>query len=194
MAVPATQERIVEAAYALVAKYGPARTSVEDVAVAAGVSRATMYRYFPGGRSELIDEVVTYEYRLFFLRLYEAISDAETLEEVMELGLRTAHRAIEDHDVLQMILRTEPEILEPALRAQSSETRALVAWFLTPYLERHELAPGVEVAQAADFLARMVLSYVGAAGRWDLDDPAQLTELVRKELLSGIAPPASTDR
>ena len=153
-----------------------------------------MYRYVPGGRAELIDEVVTYEYRLFFLRLYEAISDAETLEEVMELGLRTAHRAIEDHDVLQMILRTEPEILEPALRAQSSETRELVAWFLTPYLERHELAPGVEVAQAADFLARMVLSYVGAAGRWNLDDPAQLTELVRGELLSGIVPQVPADR
>jgi AcrR family transcriptional regulator len=194
VAVPATKERIVEAAYALVARFGPARTSIEDVAVAAGVSRATMYRYFPGGRAELIDEVVTYEYRLFFLRLYEAISDAETLEEVMELGLRTAHRAIEDHDVLQMILRTEPEILEPALRAQSSETRELVAWFLTPYLERHELAPGVEVAQAADFLARMVLSYVGAAGRWDLDDPAQLTELVRGELLSGIVPQVPADR
>lgn len=194
MAVPATKERIVEAAYALVARFGPARTSIEDVAVAAGVSRATMYRYFPGGRAELIDEVVTYEYRLFFLRLYEAISDAETLEEVMELGLRTAHRAIEDHDVLQMILRTEPEILEPALRAQSSETRELVAWFLTPYLERHELAPGVEVAQAADFLARMVLSYVGAAGRWNLDDPAQLTELVRGELLSGIVPQVPADR
>jgi len=194
VAVPATKERIVEAAYALVARFGPARTSIEDVAVAAGVSRATMYRYFPGGRAELIDEVVTYEYRLFFLRLYEAISDAETLEEVMELGLRTAHRAIEDHDVLQMILRTEPEILEPALRAQSSETRELVAWFLTPYLERHELAPGVEVAQAADFLARMVLSYVGAAGRWNLDDPAQLTELVRGELLSGIVPQVPADR
>ena len=194
MAVPATKERIVEAAYALVARFGPSRTSIEDVAVAAGVSRATMYRYFPGGRAELIDEVVTYEYRLFFLRLYEAISDAETLEEVMELGLRTAHRAIEDHDVLQMILRTEPEILEPALRAQSSETRELVAWFLTPYLERHELAPGVEVAQAADFLARMVLSYVGAAGRWNLDDPAQLTELVRGELLSGIVPQVPADR
>ena len=194
MAVPATKERIVEAAYALVARFGPSRTSIEDVAVAAGVSRATMYRYFPGGRAELIDEVVTYEYRLFFLRLYEAISDAETLEEVIELGLRTAHRAIEDHDVLQMILRTEPEILEPALRAQSSETRELVAWFLTPYLERHELAPGVEVAQAADVLARMVLSYVGAAGRWNLDDPAQLTELVRGELLSGIVPQVPADR
>ena len=194
MAVPATKERIVEAAYALVARFGPSRTSIEDVAVAAGVSRATMYRYFPGGRAELIDEVVTYEYRLFFLRLYEAISDAETLEEVIELGLRTAHRAIEDHDVLQMILRTEPEILEPALRAQSSETRELVAWFLTPYLERHELAPGVEVAQAADFLARMVLSYVGAAGRWNLDDPDQLTELVRGELLSGIVPQVPADR
>ena len=183
-----TREAIIEAAYACLARSGPARTSIEDVAKEADVSRATVYRYFAGGRNDIIDAVVTWEYRRFFLRLYEAVRDCETLEEVMESGLMVAHRAIKDHAVLQMILKTEPEALEPAIRAESAPSREMVAEFITPYLERHELRPGTDVSQAADFLARMVLSYMGSPGRWDLSNEAEVSRLVRGELLAGIVP------
>jgi hypothetical protein len=50
----------------------------------------------------------------------------------------------------------------------------------------------VDLEEAADFLARMVLSYMSAPGRWDLDDPDQVAQLVRAELLAGvIAGPAA---
>ena len=186
-----TREQIIEAGYACVARYGVTRTSVEDVAQAAGVSRATMYRYF-ANRSDLIDAVVTYEYRRFFLALYEALSGAETLEEVMERGLMEAHRRLEEHEVLQMILVNEPEVLEPAMTAESAPTLSYVADFLVPYLERHELRPGVDVIEAADFLGRMLLSYMGAPGRWDLADVVQVSALVRVELLAGIVPGPAT--
>ena len=48
------------------------------------------------------------------------------------------------------------------------------------------MAEGVDLKEAADFLARMVLSYMSAPGRWDLDDPAQVAQLVRAELLAGV--------
>ena len=48
------------------------------------------------------------------------------------------------------------------------------------------LAPGVDLDAAADFLARMVLSYISAPGRWDLEDPDQVARLVRFELLAGV--------
>ena len=47
-----------------------------------------------------------------------------------------------------------------------------------------EQGPDVDVA--ADFLARMVLSYISSPGRWDLNDPDQVALLVRSELLAGI--------
>lgn len=191
--VPDTREQIIEAGYACIARYGVARTSVEDVAQAAGVSRATMYRYF-ASRSDLVDAVVTWEYRRFFLRLYEAVSGAETLEEVMERGLMVARRSLDEHEVLQMVLVTEPEVLEPAMSAESAPTLAYVSEFLIPYLERHELRPGVDVEEAADFLGRMLLSYMGAPGRWDLEDPDQVSQLVRAELLSGIVPEPARQR
>ena len=48
------------------------------------------------------------------------------------------------------------------------------------------MAEGPELDLAAEFLARMVLSYIGSPGRWDLNDPDQVALLVRSELLAGI--------
>jgi AcrR family transcriptional regulator len=169
-----------------VARWGLAKTTVEDAARAAGVSRATVYRYFPGGRDELIGAVVGWEFARFFRRLYDEVHEAETLEEVMEHGLVFAHNAILDHEVLQRILQTEPEILVPRLTVEANETHTLIAAFLVPYLVRHGMVEGAELDAAADFLARMVLSYIGSPGRWDLNDPEQVARLVRAELLAGI--------
>jgi len=184
----AVRQRILQATYDCVARWGLSKTTVEDAANEARLSRATVYRYFPGGREELINAVVGWEYAAFFLRLYEEVRDAESLEEVIERGLMFAHRAIREHEVLQRILLTEPDRLLPQLSVESAGTEKLIAAFLVPYLERHPLAPGVAVPEAADFLARMVLSYIAAPGRWDLDDPAQVARLVRAELLGGILP------
>ena len=61
-----------------------------------------------------------------------------------------------------------------------------MAAFLSPYLVRHGMAEGADLEVAADFLARMILSYISSPGRWDLDDPEQVALLVRSELLAGI--------
>ena len=187
----AVRQGILVATYACVARWGLSKTTVEDAAREAGVSRATVYRYFPGGRDELMSAVVSWEYARFFTRLYEEVQSAASLEEVMERGLSFAGRAIKEHEVLQRILQTEPDVLLPRLTTEAQSTQELVAAFLVPYLTRHELAPGVVLAEAADFLARMVLSYISSPGRWDLDDPSQLARLVRAELLAGIVPPAA---
>jgi len=54
---PEVRERLLQATYSCVARWGLAKTTVEDAAREAGVSRATVYRYFPGGRDELISAV-----------------------------------------------------------------------------------------------------------------------------------------
>jgi AcrR family transcriptional regulator len=186
------RQRILQATYDCVARWGLSKTTVEDAAREAGLSRATVYRYFPGGREELINSVVSWEYTRFFTRLYAEFQECESLEEVMERGLSFARRAIVQHEVLQRILKTEPEVLLPQLTVKADGTKELIAAFLVPYLSQHELAPGVELIEAADFLARMVLSYISAPGRWDLDDEEQVARLVRAELLAGIVPPGAT--
>jgi hypothetical protein len=69
-------------------------------------------------------------------------------------------------------------------------TLPFIADFLHPYLRREaeagRLRPGVDLDRASDYLARAILSLIGAHGRWDLTDPAQVDSLVRTELLAGI--------
>lgn len=180
----------MEATYRCIARWGLAKTTVADAAREAGVSRATVYRAFPGGREELVDATISWEVTAFFQRLYDEVHDAPTLEAVLERGLPVARRAIRGHQVLQRILETEPEVLLPVLSVESDRILALIAQFLLPYLERHGVVAGVDMEEAAGFLSRMVLSYISSPGRWDLDDPAQVGRLVRAELLAGIAPPS----
>jgi AcrR family transcriptional regulator len=182
----ASRQEIIEATYACVARSGLSKTTVEDAAREAGVSRATVYRLFPGGREELLDATVAWATLEFFLRLYEEVQDAATLEEVMERGIVFAHRAILEHEVLQRVLQTEPEKLLPALTVESNRIRSGIAAFLVPYLEERGIAEGVDPDEASDFLARMLLSYMGQPGRWDLEDPDQVARLVRSELLAGV--------
>ena len=72
---PDVRERLLQATYDCVARWGLAKTTIEDAAREAGVSRATVYRYFPGGRDELLSAVVGWEFSRFFLRLYEEVSE-----------------------------------------------------------------------------------------------------------------------
>ena len=55
--VSALDERILDAATALVARWGVTKTSLADVAKEAGCSRATLYRSFPGGKQQLFAAV-----------------------------------------------------------------------------------------------------------------------------------------
>jgi AcrR family transcriptional regulator len=159
---------------------------VEDVARQAEVSRATVYRVFPGGRDELLDAAVSWATVDFFANLALQVEGASSLEEVMERGITFAHRSIVDHEVLQRVMQNEPEKLLPALTVESTRVRQWIAAFLTPYLEQRGVLQGIDLGEAADFLARMVLSYIVAPGRWDLDDPDQVAQLVRSELLAGV--------
>ena len=178
------RQRIIEATYACVARRGMAKTTVEDVAREAGISRATVYRAFPGGRDELMDATVSWAVFDFFAKLYDRIQGATDLEEVMERGIMFAHRSIVEHEVLQRVMQTEPDTLLPALTVESIRIREGIAQVLAPFVVDRGLAPGVDLGDAADFLARMVLSYISAPGRWDLDDPDQVARLVRFELLA----------
>jgi len=180
------RDRILAAAYACIARYGIAKTTVEDVARESGLSRASVYRTFPGGRDQLIRDVVAWEIERFFAELAHAVADADGFEEVVEAALLHAHRAITEHEVLQKLLMTEPERLLPAINVETSRFLPLIAAFAEPYLARETLRPGIDRREAAEYVARMVVSHIGAQGRWDLNDPDQVKALVRAEILAGI--------
>lgn len=184
------RQRLLDSTYVCVARFGLAKTTIEDVVKESGVSRATIYRQFPGGRDELLRETVGWEIGRYFIRLADHVQDAADLAGLLEDGLVFARRTLLEHELLQKILVTEPERLLGLLSTEATKTLPFIADFLLPYLAREQragrLRDGVDLDRAADYLARAVLSLIGAPGRFDLEDPAQVESLVRRELLGGI--------
>jgi AcrR family transcriptional regulator len=178
--------RIIEGTYACVARHGIAATSIEEAAHESGVSRATVYRYFPGGRDELISAVITWETLRFFSRLAEAVGDAPDIETSLVEAVIFAHRAIAQHAVLQKVLDAEPGLLLPKLTVESAHLIELIGLWLVGRFEGHGLPAGLAAHDAADFVARMLLSFISSPGRWDLADRVQVATLVRSEMMAGL--------
>jgi AcrR family transcriptional regulator len=186
------RDRLLAATYRCVARFGLAKTTVEDVVKESGLSRATIYRQFPGGRDELLLETVGWELGNYFTRLADHVRDAPDLVQLLEQGLVFAQGSVAEHVVLRKILDTEPERLLALLTVESAKTLPFIADFLHPYLVREaaagRLRDGVDLDldRSAEYLARCILSLINAPGRWDFTDPAQVRDVVRNELLGGI--------
>ena len=89
-------ERILTAARRLVVQQGARRLSLTDVATLAGVSRPTVYRYFPT-KEDLLTALGKLEYRRLNLAMQEAISGVSGLER-LEVAV----------DVVAAFLREQP--------------------------------------------------------------------------------------
>jgi AcrR family transcriptional regulator len=181
-----TRTRIIQAAHERVLVDGVARTSIESVAQHAGLSRATIYRYFPGGREELTAAVVSWEVGRFVEQVQADGADAAGLADWLSLRLQAARRRIGEHEVLQRALAEEADQVLPPLVTVMPILQGMLRDELAERLEGEELRPGVDRGEAADLLARMLLSFMGTAGVWRLDDPAEVDRLVRTQLLAGV--------
>ncbi len=186
---PDARQRILQATYSCVARHGLAKTTVDDVARQSGLSRATIYRYFPGGRDQLVRDVISWETGRFAERMTAAVGGAGDLGQLLARTLVVGHRMVSEHEVLQKILETEPDRLLPQLTLEGGRVIAMIAAFIAPHVGDHPLPPGVGPVTAADYLARLLMSVVLAPGSWDLSDPEQVEDLVQVELLGGLSPP-----
>ena len=183
----AIEDRVVEAALRCIARWGVAKTTLDDVARDAGCSRATVYRAFPGGKDALLTAVVEAELRRFGAGLHAAVAGVDDLEDLLVAGITYACRFAAGHDALNFLVAHEPEVVLPRISFhQADDVLRTVSAFAAPYLERH-LAPGVDAYRAAEWLSRIVLSYVcSPSPAVDMQDEESVRRLVRAFVLPGL--------
>lgn len=184
------RERLFEAALSLVQVDGLDGLTVDAVARAAGVSRATVYRQLPGGRDQLIADTVAWEVGRFLDRATEVAEQGDDLEERLERFLVAARRGVDQHDVLQRVLEHDREEVLPSLGEVLPIVVGVLRAWLVPQLAAEPLRPGQTVDAASDYVARMLVSFLGSAGGWDLEDAEERRRLVRGELLAGVVQPS----
>ncbi len=184
-----SREDAFEATLACVAEGGLKGFTVEDVARRAGVSRATIYRTFPGGRDQLVAETVTWEVGRFFTRLAGAVAAAPDFRTRVELGLAHAHRELAEHAAFQQAMATDSGELLSRLSETGPMVVAVIRAYLEPLLAEEDLVDGVTAAEAADHLARLIGSFIVDEGDWDLGDPDDRRDLVDRWLLAGVLAP-----
>ena len=186
--VPSSRHRIgiIDATLVCLARQGTVKTTVDDIARAAGVSRATVYRVFPGGRDELLAAVVDTEMARLFSALGVRLGEARDLTEALVGGIVEASTRIRGHEALAYLVEHEPGVVLGHLAFDESDRLLTTASrFTAPFLARW-MSPA-EAGRVAEWATRIVLSYaIAPSADMDLTDAGRATRLVETFMLPGI--------
>lgn len=182
----APRVRIVDAMLRCVSRQGIHKTTVDEVAREAGISRTTLYRLFPGGKDAVLAAVVETEMARLYSALAVAMGEAQDLEDVLVSGMVEAAHRLGGHRALGYLIEHEPGVVLPHLCfAQLGRVLAAASTFAAPFFARW-LEPD-QALRAAEWAARIVLTYVAnPTERVTLSDPADARHLVRTFVVPGI--------
>jgi AcrR family transcriptional regulator len=184
-----TPERILRAAEKCIRHWGIGRVSMNDVALQAGVSRGSVYRYF-ADRDALVQAVLE--------RVAEAhVAEAEpAVRRQRSLAAKVAEAAVFVRlladDERRLGLHEHPG--EPALATlQLAATPTMFArWvdFWIPFLDEArahgELRADLDLRQAAEWIMRILISLVTVPSvTVNLDDAQQLRGFIEDHLVHG---------
>ena len=181
-----TRGRIVDATLRCLARQGLAKTTVDDIAREATLSRATLYRTFPGGKDAIVAAVVESEVGRLFSSLAVVMGEPDDLEDVLVAGMVDAARHLGTHAALAYLLAHEPGVILRHLTFADLDRVLFVAGdFAAPFFARW-LSPDA-ASRAAEWAVRIVLAYVAdPAPNTDLADPGDTRALVRTFVMPGI--------
>ena len=139
-------------------RWGIDKVTIDDVARESGVSRATMYRMFPGGRDVIFEAHRVYELDKFFTRLLHQIEGASSLEDLLVRTVTCATRELRDDDHLALMLASEPGAVLGELTVEGLPRIIRVATaYLIPFAD--EFLPRPQSRALIDIVARLVISY-----------------------------------
>ncbi|NKY88714.1 TetR/AcrR family transcriptional regulator [Nocardia veterana] len=186
--------RVLDAACEQFALLGVRRSTMDDVARRANVSRITVYRRF-ATKDALVEQVILREYRRYFDQFLVEIRQARSAADRVVLGFVSSLRAIRANPIIGGLLALEPDMLVGTMIGDQGRTVAMVSEFVAGQLRREQRAGQVsteiDAELAAELMVRISASFLAIPSRLvDLDDEQQLADLARRYLVPMIEPPA----
>jgi len=170
---------VLDAAKRCCERWGVQKVTIDDIATDAGVSRATLYRLFPGGKDVLFDALRLRELEDFFTRMSADIDGHADLETLLVRMVVAATRELRDDRHLALMLAAEPgETLSQLTVAGIPRIVHVASQFLVPLVEQY--LPRRQSVQIVEVLSRLVISYfLAPSDVVDFGDTASARHFVR---------------
>ena len=105
--VASSEDRVLDAAKRCCERWGRPAT-VDDIAAEAGISCATLYRLFPGGKEVLYEALRRRDSSDFFIELQAHVATVDSLEELLVRIVVEATRQLRSDEHLQVMLASRP--------------------------------------------------------------------------------------
>jgi AcrR family transcriptional regulator len=167
------QERLLGAALDAATIHGIQKLAMGDVARRAGLSRQTLYRYYPS-KDALVAAVVAAQTTELIEQVVGAATVLDDPRSSLEAALVTALRLLRDHPLLDRLLTTEPEALLPLLTTEGSpamvQVRSIVELLVAERSPAAVRTDPVALRRFADVVTRLIISYAISAP----DDPPEV--------------------
>ena len=157
--VPATRDRILEGALLAMGRVGMRRLTMSDVSERSGLSRGTVYRYFPS-KEDLLAVLAEYERDRFSDGLRQALEGIPQEELSLDLVVEYIINYLRRHPALTLLIDTEPAFVLGFLSQQLPVFRRITEELIDPVMRNTvPVREGwVTVAELNERLLRVVLS------------------------------------
>jgi AcrR family transcriptional regulator len=187
-----TRTRLLDAAYEQFCRTGIQRSSMEDVARRANLSRITVYRRF-ATKDALVEQVIFREFRRYFEQFLTDITHAETAAERVVLGFTSSLRAIRGNPMIGGLIDAEPNLIAASMIGDDGRMVAAVRQFVAGQLRREQTAGNVSKNLDTDLVAEMMVRISASflaipSDIVDLDDHEQLSALAWQFLVPMLEP------
>lgn len=185
------RDRLVDAAEQCLRTKGIRATTVSEVAEAAGVSRGWLYRHFPD-KAQLLGAAIVRLNDAFWTESHATLADVDGLDRQIAAGVLRGRSAYESPGALVMKLRLdEPEEFAACAGAGVQGLVPDVAAFWRPYLreamERNEIHPDSDLAETAEWVARVIISLATVPGdTLNPDDLDGVLRHIRRYVMPGL--------
>jgi AcrR family transcriptional regulator len=153
-----TQERILDAAFEQIGEWGLGRTTVEDVARAAGLTRQTIYRYFPS-KDHLVTALLLREEDRLLDGAREAFAAQPELADALYEGILFCFHFAEEHPFLERMLRTDEAISLPYVTTRGGSVVSRAREVVAGLIRRKAWVRAAMVEPVADLIVRAFISY-----------------------------------